>query len=218
MSSTILLEKPFAFSALLGHGVFLAISVSQSMQISVKSKRGKVSNEVNILTLDVTSKGSLPWVKFSPFYPHKNIPVPFSPEYFGASVEGIWQGLKVFELADIDLGKFSITTMKNIKRTSKRYGKVLGHRSGVQGRTLLSYREARYQIYLPTYRWILENCLQEELIELKELCENQHVVLLDYEANANVEDLSKPLSHAWLIVQYISNNWPARSSFTDAIP
>lgn len=47
--------------------------------------------------IDVTSRSSEPWVHFSPFYPHGNIPVPLSPGYVGESVEGIWQGLKVFE-------------------------------------------------------------------------------------------------------------------------
>lgn len=32
-----------------------------------------------------------------------NIPIPFSPNYTGASVEGIWQGLKVFVDEDIDI-------------------------------------------------------------------------------------------------------------------
>ena len=30
------------------------------------------------IILDVTSKGPEPWVRFSPFYPHGSIPVPFS--------------------------------------------------------------------------------------------------------------------------------------------
>ncbi|HXV94472.1 MAG TPA: hypothetical protein VD813_14295, partial [Pseudonocardia sp.] len=51
--------------------------------------------------LDVTSRGPQPWVRFSPFYPHGGIPVPLSPGAYGQSVEGIWQGLKVFERADV---------------------------------------------------------------------------------------------------------------------
>ena len=41
---------------------------------------------------DVTSRGPQPWVRFSPFYPHGGIPVPFSPGRVSASVEGIRQG------------------------------------------------------------------------------------------------------------------------------
>ena len=46
--------------------------------------------------LDLTSRGPQPWVRFSPFYPHCGIPVPFSPGYVSATVEAVWQGLKVF--------------------------------------------------------------------------------------------------------------------------
>lgn len=43
--------------------------------------------------VDVTSDSDNPqWVKFSPYYPHSEIPVPFSPGCFSECVEGIWQG------------------------------------------------------------------------------------------------------------------------------
>jgi hypothetical protein len=81
------------------------------------------------LLLDVTSAGPEPWVRFSPFYPHGGIPVPFSPGQFSTSVEGIWQGLKVFEHSDVDPSKFLITQMKGLKRSARTYGQVLGHRA-----------------------------------------------------------------------------------------
>lgn len=153
--------------------------------------------------IDVTSQGPFPWLRFSPFYPHGNIPVPFSPGSFSLSVEGIWQGLKVFEHADIDLSKFTINTMKGIKRSTKKHGNVLGHRNGVNGDQLLSYREARRTIYVPSYHWILDHCLQDLLNNLKALEEEKPVILLDYETNSDIENISKPLSHASLIVSYI---------------
>src|ERR1700722_16488724 len=98
------------------------------------------------IILDVTSQGPEPWVRFSPFYPHGSIPIPFSPGQFGASVEGIWQGLKVFEDDDVDLATLQNRTMKGIKRSVRRFGRVLGHRAGIQGEQLLPYREARRSI------------------------------------------------------------------------
>jgi hypothetical protein len=163
----------------------------------------------NALLLDVTSKGSLPWVKFSPFYPHGVIPVPFFPNITAQAVEGIWQGLKVFEIMDIDTSKFTITSMKNLKRTVRSLGAPRGHRRGVDGESLLSYREARYQIYLPCYKWVLDNCLQAEVSELRELAHRQPLVLLDYETNIDIENLSKPLSHAGLVKRYLENDWPS---------
>ncbi len=183
------------------------------MQFLIANKRRKVDILQNLYPnasiIDVTSKGNLPWLKFSPFYPHGDIPIPFSPEKTAVSVEGIWQGLKVFEHEDVDLGKVSNTTMKGIKRTIRSNNQILGHRAGLTGQRILSYREARYLIYLPAYRWVLDNKLQPEITLLKELAADQQVVLLDYETNADVENLDSPLSHAALIIAYLAENWPA---------
>jgi hypothetical protein len=157
---------------------------------------------------DMTSRGREPWIRFSPFYPHGDIPVPFSPGYVSASVEGIWQGLKVFERADVDPSKFAITTMKNLKRSSRTYGKVLGHRQGVTGDQLLSYTQARHLIYLPSYRWVLEHCLQDVITELKQLEQEKPLVFLDYETNSDITVLTRPLSHAGLIKLYLQDTWP----------
>ncbi|BDI29202.1 hypothetical protein CCAX7_12530 [Capsulimonas corticalis] len=156
------------------------------------------------LILDVTSRGPEPWVRFSPFFAHGGIPIPFTPGSFGASVEGIWQGLKVFETSDVDTKTIENTTMRGMKRTVSKFGKVLGHREGVCGTRLLSYEDARKQIYIPTYEWVLENRLHEELEQLYSLANTQNVVLLDYETNTNAENLSRPLSHAGVIREYCS--------------
>lgn len=63
----------------------------------------------------------------------------------------IWQGLKVFDAAGIDTSKFEITSMKGLKRTVRRFGRVLGHQAGVGSDTLLDYVAARKAIYLPAY-------------------------------------------------------------------
>ena len=159
--------------------------------------------------IDVTSQGPEPWVRFSPFYPHGGIPVPLSTGYIAASVEGIWQGLKVFERADIDLTKLSNTTMRGLKRSVRSLGAVRGHRAGIEGRELLDYATARRRIYLPAYRYALDHWLQDELAELRRLGATQTVVLLDYETNTDLDDLSRPLSHAGLIACYLEGAWPA---------
>jgi hypothetical protein len=158
---------------------------------------------------DVTSRGDHPWQRFSPLFPHGGIPVPFSPGVESESVEGIWQGLKVFETQDVDASKFRIRSMKDLKRTTRRFGRVLGHRKGVHGDELLSYVEARHAIYLPSYRWVLENHLQALLRALEVESESRLVILLDYSTNDDPEDTARPLSHAGLIVRYLENRWPA---------
>lgn len=160
------------------------------------------------IILDVTSRGEAPWVRFSPFYPHCGIPVPFTEGVTAASVEGVWQALKVFETADVDRSKLFVTTMTGLKRTARRFGRVLGHRAGLEGDRLLPYVEARRAIYLPAYLWVLENRLADEVVRLRELARNGDVVLLDYETNGDVNDVSRPLSHASLVAAYVAGDWP----------
>jgi hypothetical protein len=158
--------------------------------------------------IDVTSRGPQPWIRFSPFYPHGGIPVPCSSEQTGASVEGIWQGLKVFARQDVDPSKLANTTMRGLKRSARQFGAVLGHRAGLQGDRLLTYAEARRLIYLPTYQWVLDHRLQDELAELRRLGAAQLVLLLDYATNDDIDDLTRPLSHASLILRYLEGSWP----------
>ena len=181
--------------------------------IVIESKRKKPATILkkypDAILADVTSGAKDGLVKLSPFYPHGGIPVPFSEGYTATCVEAIWQGLKVFEVSDIDVQVFQNDTMKNIKRTVRRFGKPLGHRKGVNGTELLGYIEARKQIYIPTYRWMLENKVPH-IIERLRVASNsgKTIVLLDYDTNADVEDAKKPLSHASLIKAYAEGIYP----------
>jgi len=183
--------------------------------IIVESKRKKSATILkkypNAILADVTSSAKDGLVKLSPFYPHGGIPVPFSDGYTATCVEAIWQGLKVFEGADVDVQMFQNDTMKNIKRTVRRFGKPLGHRKGVNGTELLGYIEARKQIYIPTYKWVLENKVTHIIERLREACKIKTIVLLDYDTNADVENWKKPLSHASLIKAYVERVYPYAS-------
>ena len=159
------------------------------------------------MIIDVTSHAQDEFVKFSPFYPNGGIPIPFTDD-IAVSVEGIWQGLKVFEDIDVDPTFFSRRDMKNLKRTVRKYGPCLGHRKGVHGEELLGYIEARKLIYLPSYKWVLENKLQKLVTAVRIISKNKPVVLLDYNTNPDVNNPKKPLSHASLIKAYIEGNYP----------
>lgn len=184
--------------------------------IVIESKRKRpeslFKDYPNAVFYDVTSKSPYKALQqLSPFYPWGEIPVSFSPGVCATCVEAVWQGLKVFENADIDTELFSNDTMKGLKRSSRVYGKVLGHRRGVHGETLLNYLDARRKIYIPTYKWMLENKAYESIQYIREFVSknpNKTVVLLDYQTNCNVEDLSKPLSHAYLVKAYVEGNSP----------
>jgi len=182
------------------------------MIVAVESRRKKLAGVVaawpGAAVVDVTSKGAEPWVRFSPFFAHGGVPVPNTPAATAQSVEGLWQGLKVFEREDIDPRKWGVTDMAGIKRGGKSRGAVRGHRFGVGSETLLGYRDARFRVYLPAYLWVLEHRLQPEVEQLRRLAADKPLVLLDYETNAEVEDLSRPLSHAALVACYLRGAWP----------
>jgi hypothetical protein len=180
--------------------------------IVIESKRKKqdtlLKKYPNAIIADVTSHAKDSLVKLSPFFPHGGIPVPFSDNMTAECVEAIWQGLKVFESADVDVSMFQNGTMKNIKRTVRKFGKPLGHRKGVNGMELLGYIEARKLIYIPTYKWVLENKVQNIIERLKEASLTKDIVLLDYNTNCDVDNPKQPLSHAFLVKAYVEGIYP----------
>ena len=154
--------------------------------IIIESKRKKSATILkkypDAILADVTSSAKDGLVKLSPFYPHGG--------------------------CDVDTSLFDNDTMKGLKRTVMKYGKPLGHRKGVNGTELLGYIEARKQIYIPTYRWVLENKVTHIIERLREASKTKTIVLLDYDTNADVENAKKPLSHASLIKAYVEGIYP----------
>jgi len=183
-----------------------------------KSEAKLLEKYPNAKIADVTSKATTGLVKLSPFYPHGEIPIPFSEGQTAMCVEGIWQGLKVFDKEDIDPKMFRNDSMKNIKRTVRKFGKPLGHRKGTKGTELLDYIQARIQIYLPAYLWVLENKVQHIIERLREASKAQDIVLLDYETNDDVLNARKPLSHAYLVKAYVEGNYPTAEGLVNQKP
>ena len=162
----------------------------------------------NAIICDVTSQATDGLVRLSPFFPHGGIPVPFSSNYTATCVEAVWQGLKVFENEDVDKSTFLNDTMRGIKRTVRKHGKVLGHRKGVDGTEILGYVEAKRLIYIPTYRWMLEHKVTDIIERLRKASLMQTIVLLDYNTCCDVYSYTKPLSHAYLVKAYAEGLYP----------
>lgn len=166
------------------------------------------------IIVDITSKAQEPLVKLSPFYPHGGIPIPFSSPATGASVEGIWQGLKVFESVGIDREVIQKKSMKGLKRSVRRFGPPRGHQRGLNSSELLDYMTARREIYLPTYRWVLEHKVLWIIERLRAADRaGKTIILLDYNSSTDVDDPKKPLSHAYLVKAYAEGLYP----YEDAI-
>lgn len=182
------------------------------MKIFVVSKKAKVESiqmkYPSALILDITSTSNYGGLRvLSPFYPHGNIPIPGMEGRTATCVEAIWQGLKVFEHCGVDYSLFRNDTMKNIKRSVRRYGKPLGHKFGDK---LLNYKDARWLIYLPAYQYVLENVpiVRHTLEKIREKLNESDIVFLDYNTNCNIADYSKPLSHAGLVKLYLEGKYP----------
>ena len=174
--------------------------------IYVENKKRKIEKikeqYPNADILDITSSSELRYAQIlSPFYPHGNIPIPFTDGLKATCVEVVWQGLK---------------------RTVRMYGKPLGHRKGVYGKELLNYFDARMLIYIPTYKWVLDNVpeVHNVLMRIKERSKDHDIVFLDYNTNTEFRDTSSPLSHAGLVKLYIEGNYPKEGAtytpFSDA--
>lgn len=180
--------------------------------IIIESKRKKIENILKeypeAIIADVTSNAKDGLVKLSPFYPHGGIPVPFSEGVTAECVEGIWQGLKVFENEGIDMDMFRNNSMKNIKRTVRTHGRVLGHQKGVYSQEILDYVTAKHQIYIPAFKWVLENKVANIIERLKNASIDKTIVLLDYNTCCEVDSTMKPLSHAYLIKAFVEGLYP----------
>lgn len=183
----------------------------------VNKKRGieKIQKDFpNADILDITSSSEYRYAQLlSPFYPHYNIPIPKTPGLTATCVEAVWQGLKVFRTADVDFNTFKNDTMHDLKRTVRKYGTPIGHRYGAYSDKILNYFEARMLIYLPTYKYVLDNIPEvHKIVErIKERAKDHIVILLDYNTNTDFRDTTKPLSHAELVKMYIEGCYPAYS-------
>lgn len=180
--------------------------------IIVESKRKKLEGlkkkYPDAIIADVTSKSNNALRKLSPFYPWGDIPIPYTPNMVATCVEAVWQGLKVFENADVNIETFRNETMRGLKRTTNKYGKILGHRRGVNGHVLFGYLEARKRIYIRTYRWMLEHKAFDIIKRIRVASTSKTIILLDYNTNCDVNNLSKPLSHAFLVKAYVEGLFP----------
>ena len=174
------------------------------------------------VVVDVTSYADTAYEKFSPFFPHKDeddgrpllLQVPCMPPGTPTlSVEGAWQGLKVFEKQGPCFEHFFHIGAKDMKRNaSKKRGAIKGHHATGCEERLLDYITARKRIYIQLYNQLLDlpgvQILLEELYE-KHL--SMDIVLLDCQTNCDIDN-PKPLAHAALIKARLHQMFQERTS------
>ena len=118
--------------------------------------------------LDVTSHATdKELVKLSPFYPHHDIPVPYTQGMTAACVEAVWQGLKVFETQDVDVETFKTTRWKH---QTHLYDVLANHwdtEKGKRQRTAQLWWCPENDIHT-TYSWMLEHKAMNVIKRLRE--------------------------------------------------
>lgn len=163
----------------------------------------------NALFVDVTlSSTNAEFRKLSPYYIHGDIPVPNSSGYYATSVAAIWEGLKVFENKGIDTAVFKSTKQIDILRSNAENSIFIGHQFGVYGKRILDLREARGKILIPAYRSMLDYKAQDVIKWIRAYSENKCLVLLDNEVNCKIDDITAPLSNAFLVKAYAEGSYP----------
>jgi hypothetical protein len=126
---------------------------------------------------------------------HGGIPVPGMPGTTSDTVEGVWQGLKVIR------GKTAPRYFRG--PGMKRGGKPSGHQFGKQ---LLGVIEARRRIYVPTYEWMVENCIPSQVIQLLLTTARRGVTQFVHDVgdSGDQNDTTQPLAHAAVLVRYLN--------------
>lgn len=132
--------------------------------------------------------------EFSPFVPYGNIPVPRS-SLTSDSVEGVWQGLKVIK-SRIDKSYFR-------GKGHRRPGIPKGH---LYGNQIIGYKEARERIFIPTYRWMVQNCIEQATLEAIYIKASKNIpqFFFDVDTNGNIGVQSSPLAHSSVLVDIIN--------------
>jgi hypothetical protein len=117
------------------------------------------------------------------------------PGQTSASVEGIWQGLKVIR------GKTAPRLFHG--KGQKRGGKPSGHQ---YGNKLLGIVEARQKIYKVAYEWTLSNRIDPALIQqlVDRAFKGVTQYIHDVGDNGDIGNVNEPLAHAALVVQFIN--------------
>lgn len=149
------------------------------------------------LPVDVSCTSTDPtFRRFSPIHPHGPLPVPGLADAVSWTVEGAWNGLKVFEGEGIDASRFSVRAKKR-SAFQRRAGGARGSLVGfLHGGRLVSAAEAAAAVYEPCYaRCIAEHLRAETAFLVALVREGNRVALLDSCPAADDEEAAPSHAH-----------------------
>ncbi len=159
--------------------------------------RRNLSEKSPCVAIDVSSFGTQPYSLLSPetFSEDFAIPVPGLEGVVAHSVEGIWQGLKLIN------GVSDHTLFDTITHKRGR-GELTGYQYGT---TILDEQEARWRIFIPSYKFYLDHFAPQEAINSLLGFQQQGRKVFVYDVASN-DDISKPepYAHAAALATYLN--------------
>ena len=166
----------------------------------------------NRTAFDVLSYAPYPFRMLSPFFYWRELGLNLKlivPEQsmYAYSVESIWQGSKIID-GKTNFDMFKSRPYKRPSKHESEFSKVKGFLLGNE--IITDYVEARKKIFVPAYTQMYNKFRYNPLINSANLAihanllNNIEVFLYDVDDNPNIEDISKPYSHAALLVDLIT--------------
>ena len=161
------------------------------IKIDIKENVDKYSNVVIVDITGINERNE--YCRLSPFYPHGDIPLPNTPNEKAESVNDVWQCLCV---------KMDESVMWKKGRLIDEYW---------------DYVDARKNILIPIYCWMLENKAYDIVEYLRVLMEKKTILIVDRTVNAEIENIKESFSCAFLLKAYIEASWPYEDAMKDEI-
>ena len=150
----------------------------------------------NAIVIDVTNRSSL----FSPYYPHGGIPVPNTPNLYLSSVYGVWKELCVINHDSCESKRSNLLFQK-----------------GAFINEYWTHIEARREIFIPLYCWMLENKVYNAVEYLRKHALTKDIVIIDKTVNSNINNIDESLSSAFLLKSYIEGKDPYQNAIKEVI-
>ncbi|MDO0925010.1 hypothetical protein QQY24_06115 [Streptomyces sp. TG1A-8] len=147
------------------------------------------------------------FVTLNPFHhdPSWHIPVPGLPDVTASSVESCWQALKIVDGAT-DIPMLRRPAHKRPPETHRGPGFVYSASTLSYGGRAVDLVTARYLIYLPSYLYVLEHLVPDQV--LHEISTAVHdgrtVVFYDWDDNLDIEDPASSFSHSAVLAAWFA--------------
>lgn len=172
------------------------------MSIIIINTKTNLSQYPNAILIDMTTIDEKnAFSKLSPYYPHGEIPIPNTHNLCLNSVNEVWQ-------------KLCVKSQDNLSRLEY---KNLKFRKGLKINEYWTYTEARREIFIPLYCWMLENKAFKIIEFLRKQLLTTTIVIVDKSINCNIDNIEEPLSCAFLLKAYIKGTEPYQNAIKEVI-